>query len=431
MQRKISILIAALLLLVAGPAFAAAKPHSTSTSRQFVVYGAEVRGRGAMCALAEATKTNLLRLLRLADNWKTPLLINLEDPQANVPETPAAHLEFSQTGFGLKLQLNLLVTADLNGRAVQRELLRALLIELMYRQRADLPAGTAYVEPPDWLLDGILQLAPGRDPDEPAQLLQTMVAAKKIAPLADVVGQRRELLDSSSRKIFEAYSAALLQLLIDSPDGRRKLARFISDLPASPNDPVADLRAHFPAVLGKSSNKWWALSVARLAATDRYEILSAAETAARLDRLLTFPVPDRSGTRGLYTLDQHEVFLKLPASASALRQLSRQLLLLATQAHPSYRAIVQEYYQLAELLARGETRKVRPRLARTASYREAIEHQAREIDDYMNWFEATQPKTMSGAFSQYLNAVTAADEALPRRRDPLSVYLDSVEMQGE
>ena len=185
-------------------------------------------------------------------------------------------------------------------------------------------------------------------------------------------------------------------------------------------------------MLGKSSAKWWSLSVARLSATDRYETLGAAETAARLDRLIRFSVPDRNGTPGLYTLDDYENFLKLPASTRALRQLSRQLLLLGAQAHPSYRAIVQEYYQLVELLAQGKTNKIIPRLRRVASYREAIEHQVRDIDDYLNWFEATQPRTMSGVFSQYLEAAAVADdEALPRRRDPISVYLDSVEMQSE
>src|SRR5207253_8102734 len=128
-------------VLIAGRLLAEAKPHSTSTSRQFLVYGAEVQIRGAMCALAEATKANLLRLLQLQDNWKTPLIINLDYPQANFPESPAVHLDFSQTGFGLKVQLNLLVTSDLNGRIGQRELLRAILLELMYRARTDVPAG--------------------------------------------------------------------------------------------------------------------------------------------------------------------------------------------------------------------------------------------------------------------------------------------------
>ena len=85
-------------------------------------------------------------------------------------------------------------------------------------------------------------------------------------------------------KLHDAYAMALLQLLLDAPGGRRQLAQFIADLPAAPNDALADLRAHFPETLGRSPGKWWALSVARLSASDRYETLSATETAARLDR---------------------------------------------------------------------------------------------------------------------------------------------------
>ena len=73
--------------------------------------------RGAMCDLAEQTKANLLRLLDLRDNWKTPLIINLDYPRANFPDAPAAQLDVSQLGFGLKLQLNLLVTGELKRAA--------------------------------------------------------------------------------------------------------------------------------------------------------------------------------------------------------------------------------------------------------------------------------------------------------------------------
>ena len=66
------------------------------------------------------------------------------------------------------------------------------------------------------------------------------------------------------------------------------------------------------------------------------------------------------------------------------------------------------------------------RLDRVANYRAVIERQGREVDDYLNWYEATQSKTMSGAFSQILEA---AGDPPPRRRDPISVYLDSVEIE--
>ena len=170
---------------------------------------------------------------------------------------------------------------------------------------------------------------------------------------------------------------ALLQFLLDSPGSRHELAQFIVDLPAAPNDALADLRAHFPETLGHAPRKWWTLSVAHLSATDRYETLSAADTAARLDRWLRFSITAPDGTSHDYSLGDYEAYRKLPVHRDVLRRASQQLLLLGARAHPSYRAIVQEDYELAELLARGKTRKMRERLERVASYREVIEHQAR------------------------------------------------------
>jgi hypothetical protein len=50
--RKIFHLVACLLCLTAGLGWSAGKERSTSTSRQFLVYGAEVQLRGIICDLA-------------------------------------------------------------------------------------------------------------------------------------------------------------------------------------------------------------------------------------------------------------------------------------------------------------------------------------------------------------------------------------------
>ena len=82
--------------------------------------------------------------------------------------------------------------------------------------------------------------------------------------MEEIVQQKRALLDPPSRQMHDAYSMALVQLLVDSTDGRHKLAQYLQDLPDAPNDPAADLRQHFPTVLGKASGRWWSLSVAKL-----------------------------------------------------------------------------------------------------------------------------------------------------------------------
>src|SRR5437764_227083 len=135
---------------------------------------------------------------------------------------------------------------------------------------------------------------------------------------------------------------ALLQLLLDAPGGERKLAQLIADLPDASNDAMANLKAHFPETLGQAPGNWWVLSVAHLSASDRHEILTAEETASRLDRILRFSIPAPDGTKKEYSLGEFESFRKLPAHRVVLGKVSQQLLLLSGRAHPGYRPIVQE-----------------------------------------------------------------------------------------
>jgi hypothetical protein len=54
-----------------------------------------------------------------------------------------------------------------------------------------------------------------------------------------------------------------------------------------------------------------------------------------------------------------------------------------------------------------------------------------DIDDYMNWFEATQMKNGSGNFTDYLKATDHSPLSTSKRRDPLTVYVDALEDQLE
>src|SRR4029453_4619150 len=148
-MRPVGILIVS---IVAGQPLRAALPaHSISPSRQFAIYGADAALRGTISELAERTKTNLLPLLRQRAEWKISIVINLTMQKANLPEIPAADLRVSQTGFGVKLQLDLTVGQNLDGSLIERQLLRSILLEMIYRNEGDLAPGTTLVEPPDWL----------------------------------------------------------------------------------------------------------------------------------------------------------------------------------------------------------------------------------------------------------------------------------------
>ncbi len=414
-----------LSILICHPLPAALPDHSVSPSRQFVIYGANTTRRGAVSQIAEQTKANLLKILGQPDRWKTPIVVNLQSPQANVPELPSAELRFSQTGSGLKLQLDLTVGQDADASLIERELLRAILLEMIYRSEANIAPGSVYVEPPDWLLDGVLALTPGRD-QQP--LIQALALSRKIMPLEEFLRQRPALLDSPGRTLYRAYSFAFVQLLLEGTDGSSRLLRYIDNLSSASSDPLADLRKQFPLLSG-DVDEIWQSRVARLSATRNSQLLGFDETEQQLGKLLRIKI---AGTGASARTTELSDFLRRklsPAEKIALDRLSGELLLLGARANPVMRPIVLDYQRIATLLVSGKRRKLSERLARLKTTRAELTARMSEIEDYLNWFEATQSKATSETFADYLKAAGESLAPVPRRRDALSAYLDSLEGQ--
>ena len=121
---------------------------------------------------------------------------------------------------------------------------------------------------------------------------------------------------------------------------------------------------------------------------------------------------------------------KLSASEKmALDQLKRDLLVLVPQTNPVLRPIGREYQEIVALLARGKRRGVPKRLARLELTRQQLAARMTEIDDYMNWFEATQMNSRQRQFHRLPQSGGSIASPGPRRRDPLSVYVDALEDQ--
>ena len=401
--------------------------HSTSPSRQFVIYGADAKVRGAISGLAEQTKTNLLGLLRQRDDWKTPVVVNLQSQQANVPEIPPSDLRFSQTGFGIKLQLDLTISKNVDVSLVERELLRAILLEMVYREQPHITVGAVLVEPPDWLIDGALALAPGR---ERGPLIEAIVNTEKPPPLEKFLQQRPGFLDSTGRALYRAYAFVLVQMLLDEKNGGAQLAKYIDHLYDSSNDPLKDLKEQFP-LLANNVERTWQGALVRLKSQQTFRLLTFAESEQRLDQLLRLKVSEPNKPEKLLKLEELAQHKPSASEKMALDQLKRDLMFLVPQTNPVLRPIGREYQQIAELLARGKHRGVSKRLSRLELTRQQLAARMTEIDDYMNWFEATQMNRGSGNFTGYLKAVDQSQVPAPRRHDPLSVYVNALEDQFE
>jgi hypothetical protein len=405
--------------------YGAQPEHSTSPSRQFVIYGADAKARGAISGLAEQTKTNLLGLLRLRDDWKTPIVIDLQPQQANAPEIPAADLRFSQTGFGIKLQLDLTISKNVDVSLVERELLRAILLEMIYRKQSHIATGTVLVEPPDWLMDGVLALAPERDR---GPLIEAVADNEKPLPLAKFLGQRPGFVDSTGRTLYRAYSFAFVQMLLEPKTGGAQLAKYIDHLSDASNDPLEDLKAQFPSLAG-DAEKTWQLALNRLKSLQTFRLLTFAESERRLDELLTLKISQPNKPVKLVKLEELAQHKLTVSEKVAVDQLKRDLMFLVPQTNPVLRPIGREYQEILALLARGKRKAVLKRLSRVDFTRQQLAARMTEIDDYLNWFEATQMNSGSGNFTGYLKAADQSQVPAPRRHDPLSIYVDALEDQ--
>lgn len=411
-------------------AFAAPPPpQSISTSRQFIVYGTDVPVRGALCDLAERTKRDLLSLLGLRDDWATQIVINARYPQANLPELPALRVDLGQTGFGLKFQLDVVIAPTVDAPAVRRELLRAILLEIIYRRETELAPGATYASPPAWLLEGVPSDQLQLERERAATVLATSALSGNVWPLHKFLVEKPELLDAAARNLYRAYSVALVDLLSRPANGPQRLTGFIMDLPRGSDDPMADLRQHFPEAFGvESAETVWQQHLARMATGQPYQILTSGETERRLDEALRVEIPDRASKR-TFALAEFPVFLKEKAAKNALAELGGNLTALVTRAHPLYAPIVAEYVQIVATLRRGKTSRVAGRLEQLAAARRTISGKMREIDDYLNWFEVTSVTGPSGQFADYLKAADRATRPERTKRDRISIYLDALETQ--
>jgi hypothetical protein len=417
-----------LFVVVSSQGFSSPRAErSTSPSRQFVIYGADAKVRGAVSNLAEHTKANLLALLRKRDDWKTQVVVNLQSQQANLPEVPAAVVRFSQTGFGIKLQVDLTISKDLDVPLAERELLRSVLLEMMYRRRANISAGTVLVEPPDWLIDGVLALAPERDC---GLLIEALVNSETPPALQKFLVQRLANLDTTGRTLYRAYSFAFVQMLLGEKDGAARLAQYIDRLSASSTDPLADLKGQF-AFLANDAERSWQLALKRLQTAQTFRLLTFAQSERRLDELLRVKISEPNKPIRTVSLDEFTRHRPSASEKLALDQLRRDLLFFVPQTNPVLRPIARDYQAIAALLARGKGRSTAKRLTRLEATRQRLTVRMTEIDDYMNWFEATQMKSASGNFTGYLKALDQSSFQPARRHDPLSVYVDALEDQFE
>ena len=429
MRSRHLLLVAALLAMVRAEAAPAIR--SVSRSRQFVIFCPDAALRGQVAGLVEEIKADVYELLgESADRWKMPVVISLAPPGGKT--RPPVIFRLISTPEGAKIDIDAEMGADPAAVNLRKQVVRAVLLEIAYRDRPPIRGGQPYLEAPWWLVDGAIEIFRRRDLDVDSELFRRLVENNKMPPIEQFLTLRADGLGATAEAIDSACAMGLVQLLIEQPNGRANLGRLVRNWPETGGDPLAALQKDFPGLAegGASLQKWWTLNLARFAAADRYRGLSVEETEKRLLPLLEIElVIDKAGTKKTFAIGEYAQFIRLPAARAAMTARREAMVALSAQANPLFRPVIADYDEIFSLLARGKTRRLSERLEGIEQYRAIVLHRMDQIADYLNWYEATQFGTRTNAFDSYLKAANEVSREEARRSDPIARYLDLLEKE--
>ncbi len=347
--------------------------------------------------------------------------------------------------------------------AFQRELVRALLIEQMVAPFAGRPGDfrLEQVNPPEWLIEGFDQLIRHRRGGSPSTFYRGYLESGQFLKPAELFSMAEvERLDPVRRAIFRASASAMVEALLDQPDGDLDLRSLLGDLgqPAPPAMEVL-LRQHFPAFreMDQGLEKWWALELAALGQQQSFEYLDRTATERLLDEALTLrfeatatpvaePVAEKKGLFDFLkpktapppapleafvgNLDQFEQYRNRPGAKEQLAGAFDRLQQLKRVGFPLYRPVFAAYESAILRLSKNDTKDLAAAFAAIAEMRKAIGETLVRTEDSLNHFEATRAPVRSHEFDGYFEMRRKfEDRPRPKRNDPITRALDALEWE--
>lgn len=428
LARGCFIFLLALLLATTGRSVDL-RNRSTSSSGQFIVYCDDREVRSRVVSAAEEIKSDVLRVLRETDYGKFPIVITIEPADPDKPLPPVI-VQLVNTIAGPKIDIVVRIGDDPAKIFLQRHIIRALLLDVAYRDRPAVKPNQPYTESPWWLVEGIIQILRRRDAGADSDVFKSIVNTDKLPAFEKFLTQPPIHLGTVAGTVDSACAMCLVEALITLPEGPQSLGRFIRKYPDAGGDVLGSIASQFPALneSPQSLAKWWALQLTRFASNDRWQGLTIAESDTELAKLLTLDIVlDKNGRTQKYEFADFDKYIKLPATKLTLRTLQVKLSTLGTRANPHYRPILTEYEQLTSQLAAGKTKGAADRIAAIEKYRLTVVQRIGQITDYLNWYEATQTTGRTGAFDEYLRRADPPKLTLPPPDPRIVEYLDTLE----
>ncbi len=436
--------------------------------------GGEPYTRVVFSTFANEVRDEFRRLLfrmrpgekRESIDWKIPIQIELWGDLADVHAGDDLMTRVQlrpDNRFLIRLEVKL--HDRIKDEDFRLEALRALLVELALipylKDPSTMPLDEVAI--PEWLVHGFDQLIEHRRSGSPSMFYRGILSSGQMLTPSDIllVADAGEL-DPVQLAAFRASSSALIEALLNQPEGNTGIRSFVGEL-ARPN-PVAPevlLRQHFPAFreMDQGLEKWWALEVSSLGQQQSFEFLDREETERFLTYALSLRIspdppgkgfaevskgkflrifkskeaPDASGNEPepfIGTVEDFPDFIHFADAKDELEDAVDRLHQLEQIGFPLYRPLFKSYRNVLMKLAKGQTRGVEEELKALVETRVKIRDTLVHAEDYLNYFEATRAPARSSAFDDYIRVKRSLEENdLPQRNDQITRYLDALEIE--
>lgn len=432
------------------------KGRATSRSGMFRVSGGDQAKRGSVALLLEQNKDDFEALMRDRDtdaekqaakkaaffdaerggldDFKVP--VNVEIVPGAGKETVEYSLRFTPDQFVLGIRVHM-------DRGIDHELLgRAALTILLYeRALRDVRPGEfsdpLVVRP--WLVEGLAEAAKWRAGRADRRIYEGVFkrgGGFTMEELFELTDKSYRQLDGASRLAFQALSGALVMALLEQPEGRGAFRAFAGEAARFAGEMPMLLRKHFPDLnlSERSLAKWWALTLARLVQPPLTEVLPIRDTELALDEALQFHSRDADGNAVKRGIDGWETVADLDRfeREEAVRPAEDGLVRLSYRCFPSYRSLVEEYQQILRDIAGGGRESIAERLQELQEQRRVRVERALRARDYMDYFEISRARNLSGEFDDYLRLKKELElKPRPQRKDRITDYLDTLDKAYE
>jgi len=405
--------------------------RAVSASGQFFVYSKNAEARSVMASTAQELHRGVTRMLGMPrDRFSHPVVITLSERSHLHPNQPEAYLNLYNTDGGMKVQLDFALDLQDGKIDLAVELVRAILLEIAAADLEELPDNTPYALPPDWLAYGVVEWVRVELNGNPAPVFSGMLEARM--PFYELLSKRYLSLDTTSQKLYRAYAYCLVHLLTDQPQGSARFRHLVRNAPAHPLGGLEVLGKFFPDLTasGDSLDKWWLLSVANLANEVESGSLNVPQTEGRLTQLLEIPVVVKGENKEMGLTDFKEL-VKLPNREEILAPVKGRLLKLSSSASPMYAPVLSGYDTIITNLMAGRTKQIEMELAKLAMLRKLILERNEQIEDFLNWYEATQLSQRSEAFDGFIETSRGGPHQTSPivKDDSISLYLDAIERE--